>query len=172
MTTTLTLFSLLGFLGAWDTIWYHEFQQNLSARQGAATELRLHAARDFAYAILFGSLGWFTWNGLWVGVLGAILLFEILITLWDFIEEDMHRPLPPGERVMHTLLAINYGAFLAHLLPQLMTWSRQETGFTLVNYGVLSWLTTALALGVCMSGVHDLVASFAPKPCSAATVES
>ena len=72
--------------------------------------------------------------------LAAILAAEILITLWDFIEEDLRRPLPPGERVMHTIMAIVYGAFLAYLIPQLVLWSQQPTGFARCDYG---WISVA-----------------------------
>lgn len=100
--------------------WYHEWRQRLPSRPTAARELRLHAARDFAYAVVFGSLAWAEWRGWLAWVFGAVLAFEVLITLWDFIEEDISRPLPAGERVMHTVMAIVYGAFLANLVPVLV----------------------------------------------------
>lgn len=162
MTTALYLLLLLGILGAFDTLWYHEYQQQLPRNASARVELRLHAARDFAYTIVFGSLGWLLWHGLllaWLFLL--ILLFEIGITLWDFIEEDMTRRLPAGERVMHTIMAIVYGAFLAHLLPQVFRWAGHEsTGLVPVHYGLLSWVLSAFAVGVFLSGVRDVIASF------------
>src|SRR5204863_2006842 len=130
------------------------------ARPTGRTELRLHAARDFAYAVVFGSLGWAEWRGWFVWLLATILLLEIVITLWDFIEEDLRRPLPPGERVMHTVMAIIYGAFLANLIPQMAKWSAQPAGFAPVHYGVVSWLMTAMAVGVFGSGVRDVIASY------------
>ena len=41
-----------------------------------------------------------------------VLAVEVVITLMDFVEEDMSRKLPASERINHTLLAINYGAIL------------------------------------------------------------
>src|SRR5262245_46820331 len=76
------------------TCWYHEWVQCLPARATARRELRLHATRDFAYTIVFGSLAWVVWQGWCVWLLVSVLLFEILITLWDFLEEDRSRPLP------------------------------------------------------------------------------
>ena len=90
----------------------------------------------------------------------AILIFEIGITLWDFIEEDLTRRLPAGERAMHTVMAIVYGAFLANLIPQVLLWIAQSTGFAAVNHGWLSWLLSAFAAGVFFSGIRDVVASF------------
>ncbi|MDX1946751.1 MAG: hypothetical protein SFU86_15225 [Pirellulaceae bacterium] len=160
MTAALSLLIVQGVLGALDTLYYHEFQQRIAARSTGALELRLHAARDFFYALLFGSLAWTQWRGWLAWLLVTVLAAEILITLWDFIEEDLRRPLPPGERVMHTLLAIVYGAFLANLLPQVWIWGTLPAGFTPVSYGWLSWLMTAMALGTALSGLRDLAASF------------
>jgi len=117
MTTALEVLLLLGILGACDTIYYHEWRLQLPGTPTARRELRLHASRDFAYAIVFGSLAWITWNGLWVWPLAAILGFEVGVTLTDFIEEDRTRKLPAGERVMHALMGIVYGVFLALLFP-------------------------------------------------------
>lgn len=160
MLIALYLLLIQGTLGAFDTLYYHEYQQQLPRNASAKIELRLHASRDFAYAIVFGSLGWVLWQGAWAWVFLAILVFEIGITLWDFIEEDLTRRLPAGERVMHTVMAIIYGAFLAFLIPQVLLWLSQSTGFIVVNRGWLSWLLSAFAAGVFFSGIRDVVASF------------
>ncbi len=159
MDVALGLLMAQGVLGAFDTLFYHEWWQRLPARPTARTELRLHASRDFAYTVVFGSLAWVEYHGLLVWLLVAVLLFEIVITLWDFIEEDHSRPLPPGERIMHTLMAILYGAFLANLVPELVLWSREPSDFVCVYHGVVSWLMTAMAVGVFGSGIRDLAAS-------------
>ena len=159
MDVALGLLMAQGALGAFDTLFYHEWRQRLPARPTARTELRLHASRDFAYTIVFGSLAWVEWHGWLVWLFVAVLGFEIVITLWDFIEEDHSRPLPAGERIMHTLMAILYGAFLANLVPQLILWSSGPSEFMPVSYGVVSWLMTAMAVGVFASGIRDLAAS-------------
>jgi uncharacterized protein len=160
MLTVLYLLLVQGALGAFDTLWYHEYQQQLPRNASAKIELRLHASRDFAYAIVFGSLAWLTWHGAWAYLFAAILFFEIAITLWDFVEEDLSRRLPAGERIMHTIMAIVYGAFLAHLLPQVWHWAQQPTALSPENYGVLSWILSFFALGFFLSGIRDVVASF------------
>tara|TARA_B100000609_G_scaffold199664_1_gene205988 strand:+ start:4197 stop:4739 length:543 start_codon:yes stop_codon:yes gene_type:complete len=166
MKLALLLLVLQGCLGALDTLWYHEWKQQLPSRRAARLELRLHAIRDFAYTILFGSLAWFVWGGALAWLLAVLLFFEICVTLWDFVEEDRHRPLPPGERVMHTLMAILYGAFLAYLIPEMLLWTKQPTGWHLVSYGWLSMIMSAMAIGVTLSGIRDLVASFSIKTAS------
>jgi len=166
MNAALTLLLVQGALGAFDTLWYHEWQQRLATRATGRRELLLHASRDFAYGLLFGSLAWVTWNGWWALALAALLLGEIVITLLDFVEEDLHRPLPPGERVMHTIMAIAYGAFLANLVPQMVAWSNQPTGFTAADYGPISWLLTLMAIGVLGSGIRDSIAGLRLAPFS------
>ena len=72
MDVALGLLLAQGALGAFDTLWYHEWMQRLPARATARRELRLHAARDFAYAVVFGSLAWVVWRGWFVWVLVAV----------------------------------------------------------------------------------------------------
>jgi len=159
MTTALCVLLLLGALGAADTLYYHEWRLRLPGTPSARRELYLHAARDFVYAIVFGSLAWTTWNGAWVWPLAALLLFEVAITLTDFIEEDRTRRLPAGERVMHAVMGIVYGAFLTLLYPHAAGWSRLGSGFSAVNYSMLSWILTVFATGVFASGLRDLAAA-------------
>ena len=103
-----------------------------------------------------------TWNGGFAWMLVALLVLEIGITLWHVIEEDKVRRLPAGERTMHAIMGIVYGAFLAFLIPQLLVWSRLATGFGPSYHGFPAWILLALAGGVLASGVHDLVASAKP----------
>jgi uncharacterized protein len=157
--TALQVLMLLGMLGASDTMYYHEYKLRLPSVPTARKELRLHAARDFAYCIVFGSLAWTTWNGLFLIPLTLILTFEIWITMTDFLEEDKTRKLPAGERVMHAVMGIVYGIFLALLFPHASQWARQASGFGTADYGTISWILTLFAIGVLSSGVRDLVAS-------------
>jgi uncharacterized protein len=103
-----------------------------------------------------------TWHGAFAWVLLALLLGEICITLWDFIEEDKIRRLPAGERAMHAIMGIVYGAFLAFLIPQMFGWSRLATGFGPSYHGFPAWVLLALAAGVFASGIRDLAASTRP----------
>jgi len=159
MVSALYVLMLLGTLGALDTLYYHEWKLRLPSTQGAGPELRLHASRDFAYTIVFGSLAWTTWNGLWVWPLAAVLAYEVVVTLKDFIEEDHTRRLPAGERVMHAIMGIVYGVFLTLLYPHAAVWAKLPSGFDNASYGLVSWVLTAFAAGVFASGVRDLVAS-------------
>jgi hypothetical protein len=157
--TAIWLLFVQALLGAFDTLYYHEYRLRLPHGHAAGTELRLHAARDFAYAVIIGSLGFLTWNGSLAWVLCALLLAEIGITLWDFVEEDRIRRLPGGERVMHAVMGIVYGAFLAYLVPEILRWSTETTGFGSSYHGFPAWVLAGLAVGVLLSGVRDVMAS-------------
>ena len=159
MIRALEVLLVLGALGAFDTLYYHEWKLRLPETRTARRELRLHAARDFAYAIVFGSLAWTTWNGILFWPLACILLFEIVVTLTDFVEEDRTRKLPAGERIMHAVMGIAYGIFLALLYPHATQWLRLSSGFGGADYGILSWVLTFFAVGVFASGVRDLAAA-------------
>ena len=159
MIKALELLLVLGAMGALDTFYYHEWKLRLPETPTARTELLLLASRDFAYAIVFGSLAWSTWNGVLIWPFACILLFEIVVTLTDFIEEDRTRKLPAGERVMHAVMGIAYGVFLTLLFPHAVEWERLASGFGTADYGVLSWVLTFFAVGVFTSGVRDLMAT-------------
>lgn len=164
MTAVLWLLALLGALGAFDTLYYHEFRGQLPARlPGLKPELRLHAIRDFIYVIVFGSLPWFAWNGLWTVVLAVLLGSEIVITISDFIVEDrVRKPLGglfPGERATHALMGIVYGMMLANLIPVLGDWWSRSTSIAFEPAPVpalLRWGLSAMAFGILVSGVRDL----------------
>jgi uncharacterized protein len=92
--------------GGFDTLWYHEFRLHLPRNPSARNELTLHSSRDFIYAVIFSSLAWLTWDDFWACTLGGLLIFEIIITLQDFNEEDRWRKVPSGERVTHALMGV------------------------------------------------------------------
>jgi uncharacterized protein len=159
MNTVLYIAIVQAALGAFDTLYFHEFKLQLPKTVTAAKELRLHAARDFAYATVFFSLGWLEWHGAMAVVFSLVILTEFIITMWDFIEEDGTRKLPKGERIMHSVMGIVYGIWIAYLAPILWDWWQMPTGFARADHGVLSWIMGAMALGVFASGIRDWWAS-------------
>lgn len=167
MNTALWLLAVQGSLGAFDTLYYHEWRARLPARvPGTRPELLLHASRDFLYALLFGTLPWLAWRGALAAVLALVIAAEIVITLADFVVEDtVRKPLGgvfPGERCMHAVMAIIYGAALGYLVPELLTWWRLPTELAFSPPPVPESLRTVLGLmaaGVFGSGVRDLYAA-------------
>jgi hypothetical protein len=161
MTATLTALIVMALMGAFDTIVYHELVARLPHDSAARRELQLHASRDFVYAVLFGSLAWLQPHGWPLLLLAVLLATEIVITLSDFIVEDRTRKLPPGERAMHAIMGITYGVFLTLLFPKTAGWFAEPAGFAPAFYGWISWVLSAFAIGVALSGIRDLMASFA-----------
>jgi len=166
MRVVLLLLTLQASLGAFDTLYFHEWRARLVARVPTTTEeLRLHAVRDFVYAILFGTLPFLAWQGAWVIPLVTLLIVEIVVTMGDFIvEEKVRKPLGgvfPGERVTHALMGIVYGAMLAYFLPVLRDWASRPTALAIDPAPLplaIALLLAVMAVGVFASGVRDMYA--------------
>lgn len=146
-------------MGAFDTLYHHEMTERLAWRPSQRNELLLHGVRNLIYAALFLTLGWAEPHGVWAVIVIILLIVEVVITLMDFVEEDMSRKLPASERVNHTLLALNYGAILVLLLPTLVAWARLDTAILGASYGYWSALATLSAIGVALFGLRDLFAA-------------
>lgn len=146
-------------MGAFDTVYHHEGTQRLAWREAQAGELRLDGVRNLAYAVMFATLGWSEVHGAFSLAFVALLAGELLITLWDFVEEDRTRALPASERVTHTLLTLNYGVVLAMLLPRLGGWVALPAGIVAAYHGPWSWGCAAAGAGVLVSGLRDLAAA-------------
>ena len=153
------LITLQILMGAFDTLYHHELTERLAWRPSQRHELRLHGVRDLLYAALFLALGWSEPHGLLALLVMAVLLGEIVLTLLDFVEEDMSRKLPASERVAHTLLAVNYGAILMLIVPLLVDWAGRPIALAPVSYGPWSIVATVAAIGVALFGLRDLAAS-------------
>jgi uncharacterized protein len=160
--TSPLLWGLVGLqlaLGLFDILYHHELTERLAWRPSQRHELRLHAARNLLYAALFLALGWFELRGVFAMLAIGVLAAEVVVTLMDFVEEDMSRKLPASERITHTLLALNYGAILALLLPVLVGWAGQGTALVPVWYGLGSALAPVAAVGVLLFALRDVAAS-------------
>lgn len=146
-------------MGGFDTIVHHEATERLAWRPSQERELQLHGVRNLLYGVLFIMLGWFEVHGLWAIAAIVLVSAELLITLWDFVEEDLTRKLPASERINHTLLTLNYGAILVLLAPVFIDWSGRETAVIFIDYGVVSQLATLSAMAVVIFGLRDLAAA-------------
>jgi hypothetical protein len=167
MIVALWLLGIQGVIGAFDTLYYHEWRARLPARgKRAASELKLHAARDFFYAVLFATLPWIAWQGIWVLVLAGVFVAEIALTLTDFVVEIAVRKqlgdVYAGERVTHAVMGILYGAMIANLIPVLGRWWALPTALVVEWAGIpdfLRWGLLVMAAGVFLSGLRDLYAA-------------
>jgi uncharacterized protein (TIGR01777 family) len=142
-------------LGAFDTLYHHELRAALPQQPSAALELQIHAGRSFVYGLLFVGLAWLAWGGVWLLLLAAMLLTEVILTLWDFLVEDRSRILPPAERVLHTIMALNGGAAFALLCLFAPIWWKLPNRLQLTTHGWQSFVLTVFAGGVVASAVRD-----------------
>jgi uncharacterized protein (TIGR01777 family) len=154
-----TLIAIQIVMGVFDTFYHHELTERLAWRPSQRYELKLHGVRNLLYALLFLVLGWWEVHGLLAIVIITVLVIEIVITLMDFVEEDLSRKLPASERINHTLLAINYGAILVLLMPVLIGWTMQPTGIKSAYTGWPSIIAAASAVGAALCGVRDFAAA-------------
>lgn len=151
----INLLIVQGLLGGFDTLYHHELTVDLPHRPGARRELRIHAIRALLYGVLFISVAHFAFQGLWALALAALVLVEVLLTLWDFVVEDRTRKLPASERVIHTILAINGGALFGLYGVQLVHWAGEPTALATLDLGWRGWLLTLFGVGVALSGLRD-----------------
>ena len=165
ITVILILLSVQGAIGAFDVFYNHEWVARLPAQPSAQLELRIHAVRAVFYAIVFLVMAWWELHGA-AGILFLVLLgVEIALTLWDFVVEDQSRRLSPQERITHTVLAMNGGAYIALFCWLYFTqWANLPTGLAHVDYGAYSYLLTLYAVGVFLSGIRDGIAGFFQLP--------
>ena len=160
MTTTIWFFVTLQIImGGLDTLVHHELTEKLAWRKSQTQELKLHAIRNLFYAVIFFGIGTIEPNGWWAYLVILGIFIEFLITLWDFVEEDLTRQLPATERVLHTLLTANFGVVLALLVPVLWQWGKNDTGMTWTWYGLWSVMTLASAFCVFVLALRDFHAS-------------
>ncbi|MFN8947347.1 MAG: TIGR01777 family protein, partial [Alphaproteobacteria bacterium] len=158
---TLAMLWLLTFqilFGALDNILHHEITERLPARPSARRELALHSGREASYGILFLLFAWIEPGGLAAMAVMGLLVMEVVITLADFLEEDRTRKLPPFERILHTVLAISYGAFLLLAVPWLVAQAAAPTGFVWVDHGLFSWFLTVASVGVLGFAIRNALA--------------
>lgn len=167
MMAVIVLMLLQGLLGAYDTFAHHELEAGLPGKPQARAELGLHAAREAIYGLVYLGLAWLAFQGVWALILAATMAVEVIITLKDFLLEDRTRRLPPSERVLHTLMAMVFGAVLALLAPVLLAWGRLSTGLPFQNHGPGSWAMTAMGVCVLIWAVRDTLAARQPDAATA-----
>ena len=147
-----------GVMGGIDTLLNHEVIARLPHRPESRTEVGLHVLREANYAVIFGGLAWFAWEG-WAAVaLAALFAFEIGITAVDELVENRTRVLPQNERVLHVFLTLNLGLIVAVAVPLLVQWFGEPTGWEARGFGGLSWALTVLALSGAMWAARDFIA--------------
>ena len=159
MSTAFWLLAAQGLLGGIDNIWNHEWRARLPSSPQARRELRLHALRGLIYGPVFLAFAWVELRGLYAIALLSVLAIELIITLADFVEEDRSRGLSAQERILHAILTLSYGAFLALILPELLAQAVMPSAIVSVQHGWMSWLLTLYAIGSSGFGLREALAA-------------
>lgn len=155
----LQLMAFQGCLGAFDTLYHHELTEALPGRATARRELSIHAVRSLIYSGLFIGLSAWAFHGVWALALLLVFAIEIVLTLWDFVVEDRTRLLPATERVTHTVLAMNGGAFVTLLALNTPQWLAMPTALVWQPHGAWSVFLSLCGIGVGLSGLRDGLAA-------------
>ena len=149
-----------GALGAFDTLYCHEWQARLPRQPWAGPELGLHALRSFLYVAIFIGLAWFEWHGALAWLLFALFAIEYVVTLIDARVEDRTRRLSRAERLVHMILGATTGAYFALVAYHAsLEWIALPTHLEFASHGVVSVILTVYAAGVVISAVRDTLAS-------------
>ncbi len=155
------LLLLVGLLGALDIALFHTRTHDLRRQPSARHELITHALRGPTYAILFAVVPNFAAHGAWFVFMLGVLAFDVAISIWDFAVERRSRApmggLPTGEYVLHSIIAMLFGAFVACYCIAGLPWLEHETAW--IYEPAVAWpvqVTLAImSAGVLCSGIGD-----------------
>lgn len=138
MEIVLFIITVHGLLGTFDTLWNHEYTAKLPKTESAKVELLIHSYRAFLYSLTFIAIGVLELHGIYAWGLLLILIAEVFLTFWDFIEEDKSRKLSGTERITHTIMGMTGGAFIAYIVPVLLEWSTKPSAILFTDRGVFT----------------------------------
>ncbi|MCA8969228.1 MAG: hypothetical protein KDC95_05570 [Planctomycetes bacterium] len=161
MASATYLLLLVGVLGALDIAVYHTRAHDLRRQPSAWHELITHSLRGPTYAILFVVVPNFAAHGAWFVVMLALFVFDIAISLWDFaVERKSRMPmggLPTGEYVLHSIIAMLFGAFVACYCIAGWPWLELETAWVRQPAvpTTVQALLAVMSIGVLWSGIAD-----------------
>lgn len=157
---------VLGCLGATDILLHHSVSHGIRTHHDSRFELAVHALRGPTYAALFTLVPNFAMHGAWFWFLIAILVFDVAISLVDFMLERGSRAffggLPSGEYVLHIILAMLFGALVTSIGYSAGSWAALPSRLAYEPAAVPGFfraLMVFMALLVLGSGAMDLAAA-------------
>lgn len=159
----------LGSVGCLDEMYYHLFKFQLFKRIDCYEENLLHMARSFVYSFIFIFVALFEVSGAYAWLVIILLALDIIVGIWDVIEEPHSRRniggLPAGEYLLHMLLSANLGVFyilyLIKLVPSLdMATSISRQTFT---YPILQYMMVLMGLASMVLFIYGLIVTTKTK---------
>jgi len=159
------LLFLLGLLGAADIVFFHSISHGIRNHPNSRHELISHSLRGPTYGALFILIPNFAMFGSFYWILFGLLIFDFGISIWDFsIERESRRflgGLPTGEYLLHIMIAMLFGAFVAMVFLSTKEWCTMTTQVIFqpvkVHYSLRITLTI-MAVLVIISGFQDAIA--------------
>jgi len=158
---------VLGCLGATDILLYHSVAHGIRSHHDSRYELMLHSLRGPTYAALFILVPNFAMHGTFFWLLIALCIFDVGISIGDFMLERSSREffggLPTGEYILHIILAMLFGALVTSIFFSAGHWGAMPTRFAYEPAavpGVLRGLMVFMAVLVFISGALDAIAAF------------
>lgn len=165
MELAIWLLFAIGVAGGTDIVLFHCTSHGLRSNPDSWLEEFTHFLRAPTYTTLFLLVPNFAMEGAWYWVLVAILVFDALVSVFDFAVEGNSRRflggLPAGEYVLHMVIAMVFGAFVLSVLQLASVAGNLPTRFAYAPFGVPDWLRATMAVMaalVAWSGYYDLKA--------------
>lgn len=157
---------ILGCLGATDILLYHSVSHGIRSHRDSRFELVMHSLRGPTYTALFILVPNFAMRGGYFWLLIGIFVFDVCISLGDFVLERTSREffggLPTGEYVLHIILAMLFGALVTSVFYGAGDWAGMPTRLT-YEPAAAPWLLRVvmafMALLQLASGSMDLKAA-------------
>ncbi|MCI0335000.1 MAG: hypothetical protein L0228_17470 [Planctomycetes bacterium] len=160
------LLLVIGILGAADIALYHAASHGIRSHPDSRAELVIHSLRGPTYATLFLFVPNFALRGAYFWALVGWLIVDVAISIVDFAMERESRRffggLPSGEYVLHVVIAMVFGAFVASIFFGAGHWGFEPTAISwqpAAVPAVLRGLLAVMAAGVFYSGVLDALAA-------------
>lgn len=157
---------VLGCLGAADILLYHSVSHGILTHHDSRFELMVHSLRGPTYTALFLLVPNFAMHGAFFWMLIGIFVFDVGISLGDFIIERASREffggLPTGEYVLHIILAMLFGGLVTSVCFAAGHWTSLPTGLFYQPAQVpaaFRALMVLMAVLVFLSGTADAIAA-------------
>ena len=121
----------LGFVGAFDEAYYHQYIGRILWRKECREENLLHLMRTFSFSIIFLIFSSIDLQGYYILVLSFLFFADLIVGFLDIIVERRSRSfqggLISGEYLTHMILSFHLGALYINLIPRISKALRMDS---------------------------------------------
>ena len=144
------LLLLIGHLGVFDIVYFHNYKCKLHEQKFARSEVIVHTIRHLVYALQFFYVANFRAFGAAIWLIVFLIVIDTVIAFWDTWIEDGARKalgkLPKGEYFMHILLSLLVGSYLTLLIQVLIVDVNKNSAFLYLPPSVPKYLIYYMTL--------------------------